>query len=483
VRQFITAGSDEERVPDESVFKTCFLQGIKSEADFNKDGYVTASELGMYLDSAVVNYTRGAQHPQYGTINNPKLDKGDFIFVASGGTVIDESSPLPTTTGTLRVSADVSGARIYIDGTDKGGVPATLTLDPKTYRVEVRKSGYDSWRTNVTIEAGRKTSLTAYLTPEKPKMARLFVNPTPSDATIRILNIGPVYKRGMELDPGSYNVEVSKDGYETEKRWVELAAGEDKYESFRLEKSTEIGGGPAFTNSLGMKFVRIPAGTFMMGSPSNESGRGSDETQHRVTLTKHFYMQTTEVTQGQWRAVMGNNPSSFENCGDRCPVEYVSWNDCQEFIQKLNQKEGTNKYRLPTEAEWEYACRAATTTPFNTGNCLSTTDANYDGNYPYTGCSKGQDRQKTIFVASFSPNAWGLYDMHGNVFEWCSDWNGDYPSSAVMDPDGPSIGTGRILRGGSWFNHAQACRCASRLGIVPPGYENQSFGFRLVRDF
>ncbi len=302
VRQFITAGSDEEQVPDESVFKICFIQGIKGEADFNKDGYVTGSELGMHLDSSVVNYSMGSQHPQYGKIRNPELDKGDFIFVASGGTVIDESGPLPAATGILRVSADVSGARVYIDGSDRGGVPATLTLDPKIYRVEVRRQGYDPWRTQVTMEAGRTASLMAYLTAEKPKMARLFVNPTPSDATIRILNIGPVYERGMELDPGSYHVEVSKDGYETDKRWVELAAGEDKYESFRLEKSPEAaGGGPSFTNSLGMKFVRIPAGTFMMGSPSSETNRDSDETQHRVTLTKPFYMQTTEVTVGQLR--------------------------------------------------------------------------------------------------------------------------------------------------------------------------------------
>ncbi len=134
--------------------------------------------------------------------------------------------------------------------------------------------------------------------------ARLYVNPTPSDSRIRILNIVPVYERGMELDPGSYHVEVSKDGYETDKRWVELAAGEDKYETFRLEKTPEAaGGGPSFTSSLGMKFVRIPSGSFMMGSTSSEPERDSDETQHRVTLTKPYYMQTTEVTVGQWRPV------------------------------------------------------------------------------------------------------------------------------------------------------------------------------------
>jgi len=237
--------------------------------------------------------------------------------------------------------------------------------------------------------------------------------------------------------------------------------------------------GKTFTNSLGMKFVRIPAGSFMMGSPSSESDRDNDETQHRVTLTKPFYLQTTEVTQGQWRAVMGSNPSSFISCGDNCPVEKVSWNDCQEFLRKLNKKEETNKYRLPTEAEWEYACRAGTTTPFNTGNCLSANEANYDGNYPYMGCSRGQYRKKTVSVASFSPNTWGLYDMHGNVWEWCSDWYGDYPSNAVTDPDGPYSGTGRVLRGGGWVSYARPCRSANR-GLRTPDYRLYYYGFRVA---
>lgn len=204
VRQFITAGNDEEQVPDESVFKTCFLQGIRGDADANKDGYVTASELGMHLDSSVVNYTKGSQHPQYGKIRDPELDKGDFIFVASSGTIVDEPQKSPSTeNGTLRVTADVSGARVYIDGSDRGSAPAALSLDPKTYRVEVRKQGFDACRTQVSVEAGRSASLAACLTPEKPRTARLFVDATPPDATIRILNIGPRYERGMELDPGA----------------------------------------------------------------------------------------------------------------------------------------------------------------------------------------------------------------------------------------------------------------------------------------
>jgi sulfatase modifying factor 1 len=229
---------------------------------------------------------------------------------------------------------------------------------------------------------------------------------------------------------------------------------------------------------LWMKFEYIKPGSFIMGSPSGESHRDKDEKQHRVTLTKGFYMQTTEVTQGQWKAVMGRNPSHFSNCGNGCPVENISWNDIQKFIRKLKQK-GGKQYRLPTEAEWEYAARAGTATPFFFGDCLSTSQANYDGNYPLRGCPKGQPRKKTVAAACFQPNAWGLYDMHGNVWEWVQDRYGDYPSGNVTDPEGPSSGSGRVLRGGSWSSVARICRSANRRGRGP-GSRGSHSGFRLV---
>lgn len=235
------------------------------------------------------------------------------------------------------------------------------------------------------------------------------------------------------------------------------------------------------TNSIGMTFFLIPAGTFMMGSPLSEQRRFYDETQHRVTLTKPFYMQTTQVTQGQWKAFMESDPPYLRCCGDNFPVEQISWEDCQEFIRKLNRLEGTDTYRLPTEAEWEYACRAGTTTPFNTGKCLSTDEANYNGNYPYKGCPQGVYRHKTIPVASFTPNAWDLYDMHGNVWEWCSDWYGEYPKTAVTDPKGPDFGVIRVQRGGSWNYCAEFCRSALRIRRAPD-FRIDFFGFRLARD-
>jgi len=189
--------------------------------------------------------------------------------------------------------------------------------------------------------------------------------------------------------------------------------------------------------------------------------------------------------------VMGNNPSHFKNCGDDCPVEHLSWNDVQPFIHKLNQREGSNTYRLPTEAEWEYAARAGTKTPFSFGRCLSTDQSNYNGNYPLSGCVKGKYRKRTIAVASFQPNSWGLYDMHGNVWEWCQDWYGDYPSVSwsVTNPTGGPPGDkddrvfyrGRVTRGGSSDSYARHCRSAFRHRLEPNSY-SAHMGFRLVRN-
>ena len=268
------------------------------------------------------------------------------------------------------------------------------------------------------------------------------------------------------------------------------------------------------TDALEMKWVQIKPGervgninfqrSFMMGSPASETNRASDETQHRVTLTQAFEIMTTEVTQKMWFEVMkdtdNKNPSRFDertHCEDwtdqpgvaMCPnnpVEQVSWSDIAGsggFLEKLNHmKSGDGyTYRLPTEAEWEYAARAGTTTPFNLGENISPAKVNYNGNYPYKNAAKGEYRQKTVAVASLgNANAWGLSDMHGNVWEWVKDWYGGYPSSAVTDPQGPSSGSNRVLRGGSWYSRASFCRSAFRSGSGP-SERFDSYGFRLVR--
>jgi formylglycine-generating enzyme required for sulfatase activity len=224
---------------------------------------------------------------------------------------------------------------------------------------------------------------------------------------------------------------------------------------------------------LGAKFVLIPAGVFLMGSPNSELGRDHDEgPQRQVTISRPFYMQTTEVTQGQWKRVMGSNPSHFSSCGDECPVENVSWEDVQNFIKKLNSMEKTDKYRLPTEAQWEYAARAGTATRFHAGN--------KDEDLSSSGWAKPNSAAKTHPVGQKTPNSWGLYDMNGNVYEWVQDWYHLYAPGSVTDPAGPVSGSKRVRRGGSWSSIARFCRSANR-DYVAPGLRSGLLGFRLLK--
>ncbi|HQU45660.1 MAG TPA: SUMF1/EgtB/PvdO family nonheme iron enzyme, partial [Pirellulales bacterium] len=233
------------------------------------------------------------------------------------------------------------------------------------------------------------------------------------------------------------------------------------------------------TNSIGMKLRLIPAGRFWMGSPESEVERGGGERRHQVRITRPFYLGVYEVTQAEYKRVMGDNPSDFSSGGKaavlvsgldtrRFPVENVSWDDATDFCEKLSDRAGERaagrRYRLPTEAEWEYACRAGTTTPFHFGGELSGRGANCNGNYPYGTSVKGPYLGRTTTVGSYRDraNAFGLYDMHGNVWEWCADWYDSkyYDDSAADDPQGPAAGSFRVIRGGGWD--------AARFAVVPP---------------
>jgi formylglycine-generating enzyme len=239
-------------------------------------------------------------------------------------------------------------------------------------------------------------------------------------------------------------------------------------------------------NSLNMTFVLVPPGTFTMGSQTGDMDRKRDETLHDVTISRPFYMQTTEVTVRQWREIMGS-PWFFKKKGkEDMPVTNVSWDDCKEFIRKLNnRKEGV--YRLPTEAEWEYACKGGTDTVYGWGNAIDCAKAMYANNtLKVADCvkwvrSKGLASDKPAPVESYAPNPWGLYDMPGNVWEWCQDWYGPYPKGPVVDPQGPQSGTERVRRGGSWYGTWKRCRCANR-NFSHPANRYQTTGFRLVRE-
>jgi formylglycine-generating enzyme required for sulfatase activity len=232
----------------------------------------------------------------------------------------------------------------------------------------------------------------------------------------------------------------------------------------------------------GMVLVEIPPGSFAMGSPTAESGRNVDELVHDVSLSASYYLGRSEVTQQEWRTVMGSAPSRFADCGPRCPVENVTFDDVQRFLAKLNAGPAKDvRYRLPTEAEWEYACRAGTASPFSSGAIVTTTQVNVDGRRPYDNAPVGSFRGRPTLAGSFEPNPWGLADMHGNVSEWTADWYAPYEATASRDPHGASSGTEHVVRGGSWETTAANARCAARSKRAP-AERSSSLGFRLAAD-
>ena len=250
------------------------------------------------------------------------------------------------------------------------------------------------------------------------------------------------------------------------------------------------------TNSIGMQLVLIPPGEFRMGSPVSEPARDRSEYQHRVRITKAFCLGVYEVTCSEYARVVGMNPSFSSPDGrdkykvlgldaGRFPVENVSWDDAAVFCRKLSALPGERTarrvYRVPTEAEWEYACRAGTTTPFHFGSQLDGREANCNGNYPYGTESKGPDLERPTTVGSYPPNAFGLYDMHGNVWEWCEDSYDEnyYKASPVDDPQGPAQASMRVYRGGSWGLAAKYCRSANRYGLGASG-RRSDLGFRVA---
>ncbi len=248
--------------------------------------------------------------------------------------------------------------------------------------------------------------------------------------------------------------------------------GQDRYglwQSFTVNEVTQV-------------LRWIMPGTFTMGSPRQDTDSlGGDETRHEVTLSHGFWLADTACTQALWRVVLGETPSRFK--GDALPVERVSMQDVVErFLPALNRLIPGLEAGLPTEAQWEYTCRAGTQKPFSFGEMITTDQVNFNGNIRYTGGEKGEYRERTVDVKALPANDWGIYQMHGNVWEWCADWLGDYPREALTDPVGPPEGSARVLRGGSWIDVSGYCRSAYRYSREPD-HHYDSIGFRLAREF
>jgi len=300
----------------------------------------------------------------------------------------------------------------------------------------------------------------------------LTIHTSPISAKVKILNIGPRYHAGMLLKSDRYHVEVSAAGYRKKRQWIVLA-NDDLEKTITLEKAA-----PKHNTVAGIEMVSIPGGSFQMGSnvQMGSNDYDSEKPVHSVHVNS-FKMGKYEVTQSQWQSVMGSNWSGFK--GDNRPVEVVSWNDIQTFIRKLNSQTGKH-FRLPSEAEWEYAARAGSNTKYSWGDSVGSNRANCDG------CGSQWDNSKTSPVGSFSPNRFGLYDMHGNVWEWVQDCHYYYNSGYNGAPTNGSAWTSdscsdRVLRGGSWGDRPKFMRSAFRTWN-DPGDRNSSFGFRLVLD-
>ena len=336
---------------------------------------------------------------------------------------------------------------------------------------------------------------TPRIPPDRVRYGPLTLQLEPRDARVTLPDVEPRYRPGMRLPEGPHRVIVRSSGYRTVTRTIDLSG--DTRVRIALERVGPRAGETRVFD--GIEFVWVPPGEFRMGSTSRHA-RSNEKPVTRVRITQGFWMGKYEVTQSQWQGKMGSNPSHFKNCGGDCPVEQVSWSDVQEFIGKLNAKSGGRPYRLPTEAEWEYAARAGTTTGTYAGDLTIRGSRNaplldriawYGGNsgVSYDGgvdCSEWEEKQYrsnrcgTHPVGGKAPNAFGLHDMLGNVWEWVGDWKGDYPGGTVADPSGPRSGSYRVTRGGSWNFIARHCRSAFR-AIASPGDRGNIVGFRLLR--
>jgi formylglycine-generating enzyme required for sulfatase activity len=442
-RQILIAGDTPDAMPSPSRFTDLLINALRGEADTIKDGFVTTSELAVYLSNHLSRPKGGRIHLQFARSGDDALAKGDVTFTV--------------------VTADL----------------AAVPTPEETPAV-------------------------------RPTTAHLLVDTQPKDAHVRILNIAPKFTQGMALKPGRYHLEVSAQGYRLHKEWVALSAGENKAVTVGLTRRADH-----FSNSLGMRFQFIPAGSFQMGLPSPLTPATQDEAVHRVILSQPFYMQIGEVTKDQfrrfveasgyrsevaasggcWTSAQGHRwrkqadaawdtiAAGDPTTGDReiMPVSCISWHDADAFTRWLSKKEG-RRYRLPTEAQWEYACRSGSTTPFAFGTCLSFDQANFGGMGPFASqCPplSAAPRHHLEPSPGLAENAWGLFHMHGNVAEWCRDFYGPYPQQTIRDPLGPAKGTEKVIRGGHYLSLMSECQSGKRSSF-PPEYASSAVGFRLT---
>jgi len=488
----------------------------------NADIYIDNEKVGTGYASKAVSV--GAEHSYKVQCANYYPKEGRVYFSQKEEKSLDIE--LDPNFGYITIKSEPSGAEVYVDDEKVGTTPYLMKkIKLGQHVVELRKTGYESTADMVTIKIGEpNTQLeNVKLTAVRVPMGSLDLssNPTGAIITINDRQYGQTPKTLTDFEVGTYTVYFSKEGYQNLSQTVEIKDGKKETLAVTMMKTsvaqqpvpttptnptaqTSSSGNRTFTvNGVSFDMIAVKGGTFTMGS-TDQYADSDEKIIHNVTVSD-FMIGKFEVTQKLWKAVMGSNPSYFK--GDNLPVENVSWNDAQEFIRKLNQQTGQN-FRLPTEAEWEYAARGGTNTSLYNGENINKRGKNnspnldklawYGGNCgqnytSYAGCdvSNGYDisgwsekqyndsKGGTHPVGLKQPNAYGLYDMLGNVWEWCQDWYGDYSSGSQTNPTGPSSGSYRVLRGGSWYNRAGNCRVSLR-NSGSPDYRFSHLGFRLA---
>lgn len=375
----------------------------------------------------------------------------------------------------LEVISNPPDADVYVDSKLVGRTPLAIQIPPGEHEILVAKdTTYEDYATKISLSKGQSKKLTVTLHPKRP---RIIVETVPQEAQVflndRYLANSPLQ---TELPSGRYRIRLSKKGWRSAIEEIVVSEGETKRLHIHLQpvpKPGTIDKEPV----TGMEFVWVPEGCFTMGSPVSELKRDQDEGPNQEVCVNGFWMGRFEVTQYQWQKLMNNNPSSFKN-GPDFPVENVSWQDVQAFVQKMSSLKKEYSVGLPTEAEWEYACRAGSATAYAFGQSITAEQANIRAK------SNSGLNGSTVRVGSFQPNQWGIYDMHGNVWEWCEDWyDPEFYKTLkpkAMNPIAIQDKSGKkVLRGGSWLADVQQARCANRHRAAPDEKTDQ-IGFRVV---
>ena len=419
-----------------------------------------------------------------------KVEAGGYIsksgsFTIGKGDMAPISVSLVSALATLSVSCPTPAVSLYVDKKSVGSLPWNGNLKEGMHLLEVRKDGYRSQQK--TIQLAQQQKLDVAFEALSAIQGNLSVNfkPFGSDVYVDGVKVGQSPRVFNGVLVGNHNVEIRKSGYATSRQTVTISEGQTASISGSLTSTASTSGtnvlsssssspsGNTITipvkNGISIEMVKVEAGSFNMGAtPEMQAPYEVEKPVHRVTLTNNYYIGKYEVTQALWQAVMGSNPSYFK--GDDLPVEQVSWNDCQDFISKLNAMTG-KRFRLPSEAEWEYAARGG-----KKSRGYQYSDSNTLGDVAWY---EGNSGSKTHAVGTKQPNELGIYDMTGNVYEWCQDWYGSYSSSPQTNPIGAVSGSSRVDRGGSWFFTAKHCRSSYRFNLTP-GYRLNFLGLRLV---